>query len=121
MLWTEDNTIKVRRGNRGTFTVQKIDDAGNIENFEKDDKVIFSVKENFSNSDVLIRKIIQVEETCNEVVIELTKKDTTIGNLIAKPKTYQYDICVNEDETILGYDDAGAKEFILYPEGSNDE
>ena len=60
-------------------------------------------------------------ETCDFVTFELTKEDTTIGELIAKPKTYQYDICVNEDQTILGYDDAGAKEFILYPEGSNDE
>ena len=121
MLKVENNAIKIQRGDKGTLIIQKKDDDGNIENFQKDDLVIFSVKENFSNENVILRKKIKVPEECSYVILELTKEDTTIGELISKPKTYQYDICINEDNTILGYDDEGAKEFILYPEGSNDE
>lgn len=121
MLKVENNTIKIHRGDRGTLVIKKQDSDGNVENFEKYDIVVFSVKKSFSDSEVVLRKIVEIEESCETVTIELTKEDTTIGELIAKPQTYQYDICVNEDQTILGFDDDGAKEFILYPEGSNDE
>ena len=126
MYKIDDSTIKCTRGDKLIFDV-KIpikDEAGVItgyEKFFKDDKVIFSVKENFGNADVVIRKEVIVPEDTDTITFLLTKKDTTIGELISKPVTYQYDISINEDNTIIGYDDeSGPKYFILYPEGSND-
>lgn len=37
------------------------------------------------------------------------------GEDINKPKTYWYEISVNEDSTIVGYDEDGPKLFIVYP------
>ena len=34
-----------------------------------------------------------------------------------KKTIYWYDIVLNDDITILGYDDEGAKKIYLYPEG----
>jgi hypothetical protein len=51
----------------------------------------------------------------------LTKKDTTIGEIINKSREYWYEIELNPDtasQTIIGHDEDGAKKFVLYPEGS---
>ena len=45
---------------------------------------------------------------------------TNFGSLIAGGRKYVYDISINEVETVIGYDNDGAKYFIIYPEASND-
>ena len=110
MYKIDESTIKCTRGDKLIFDV-KIpikDETGTItgyEKFFKDDKVIFSVKENFGNADVVIRKEVIVPEDTDTITFSLTKEDTTIGELISKPVTYQYDVSINEDNTIIGYDD----------------
>ena len=50
----------------------------------------------------------------------LSSEETKIGNVISKPVVYWYEIEINPDSapiTIIGYDNDGAKELILYPEG----
>ena len=117
----DKTTIKCTRGDKGSITVRKKIDENSYEPFYKDDKVIFSVKNNFGDSEVVLRKEIKVTEDTDSVTFSFTKDDTTIGDLISSPQRYQYDISINEDITILGFDDiTGAKYFILYPEGSND-
>lgn len=118
----EDKNIHINRGDRGTihFSVDKSDGTKYI--FKPTDVVRFSVKEKYSDSMPLIRKDVIVDEESETVDITLSKADTTIGNLINRPKKYFYDIAINEDDTVVGYDnETGAKYFILYPEGSNDE
>ena len=62
------------------------------------------------------------EDVIESIDINLTKEDTTLGELIDKPKKYVYDIALNEDDTVVGYKyEEGPRYFILYPEGSNDE
>ncbi|MCI8459908.1 MAG: hypothetical protein HFE81_00795 [Bacilli bacterium] len=118
----DKTTIRCTRGDTGNIVVRKKRKDGSCEPFYAGDIVIFSIKENFGDSDAVLRKEKRVTEDTDSVTFNLTKKDTTIGDLIAAPTKYQYDISVNEDTTILGYDDeTGAKFFILYPEGSNDE
>lgn len=115
-------TIKCNRGDKGGIVFQKRNKVtGELEKFNIGDKVIFSVKNNFAEKDAVIRKTVEVTEETDSVIFRLSKKDTTIGELIAEPVTYQYDIAQNEDVTLLGYDDDGPKYFIVYPEGSNDE
>ena len=73
-------------------------------------------------NDVVLQKIITVEEPCTAIDIVLTSEDTKIGDIINKPVDYWYEIELNPDtnpQTILAYDDDGAKIFTLYPEGGD--
>ncbi len=118
----EPTIIKCNRGNKGSITVRKKNkNTGEFEKFNAGDKVVLSVKQNFAEEEPAIRKIIEVTEETDSVTFSLSKDDTTIGELISEPVTYQYDIAINDDNTILGYDDDGPKKFIVYPEGSNDQ
>lgn len=118
----DGTTIKCTRGDKGNITLRKKKRSdGSIEPFYKDDIIIFTIKNNFGESEPVFRKEILVPEDCEKVVISLTKEDTTIGDLISKPVNYQYEVSIGEDVTLLGYDDNGPKIFRLYPEGNNDK
>ena len=118
----DGTTLLITRGDIGTIKVKKRISEGVYEPFYKDDVVIFSVKSNFGESEPVLRKTIKVTEDTETVTFSFTKEDTTLGDLIAEPTKYQYDIAINDDLTILGYDDTtGAKYLKLYPEGSSDK
>lgn len=118
----DGTTLLVTRGDKGSIKVKKKISDGVYEPFYKDDVVSFSLKNNFGDSEPVLRKKVTVQEQTDTVTFEFSKDDTTIGDLISSPVRYQYDIAVNDDLTILGYDDqTGAKYFKLFPEGSNDQ
>lgn len=118
----DGTTLLVTRGDKGNIKVKKKISDGVYEPFYKDDVVSFSLKNNFGDSAPVLRKKVTVQEQTDTVTFEFSKDDTTIGDLISSPVRYQYDIAVNDDLTILGYDDqTGAKYFKLFPEGSNDQ
>jgi hypothetical protein len=59
---------------------------------------------------------------CEEVEIFLGEEDTKIGEVISKPKDYWYEVELNpfdHPQTIIGYDEDGAKVFKLFPEGDD--
>lgn len=118
----DGTTLLVTRGDKGSIKVKKKISDNMYEPFYKDDVVSFSLKNNFGDSEPVLRKKVTVQEKTDTVTFEFSKDDTTIGDLISSPVKYQYDIAVNDDLTILGYDDqTGAKYFKLFPEGSNDQ
>lgn len=118
----DGTTLLVTRGDKGSIKVKKKISDGVYEPFYKDDVVSFSLKKNFGDSEPVLRKKVTVQEQTDTVTFEFSKDDTTIGDLISSPVRYQYDIAINDDLTILGYDDqTGAKYFKLFPEGSNDQ
>lgn len=118
----DGTTLLITRGDIGNIKVKKRISEGVYEPFYKDDVVTFSVKSNFGESEPVLRKTIKVTEDTETVTFSFTKEDTTLGDLIAEPTKYQYDIAINDDLTILGYDDiTGAKYLKLYPEGSSDK
>ena len=118
----DGTTLLVTRGDKGSIKVKKRISEGVYEPFYKDDVVSFSLKNNFGDSEPVLRKKVTVPEKTDTVTFEFSKDDTTIGDLISSPVRYQYDIAVNDDLTILGYDDqTGPKYFKLFPEGSNDQ
>lgn len=118
----DGTTLLVTRGDKGSIKVKKKISDGVYEPFYKDDVVSFSLKNNFGDSEPVLRKKVTVQEQTDTVTFEFSKDDTTIGDLISSPVRYQYDIAINDDLTILGYDDqTGAKYFKLFPEGSNDQ
>lgn len=79
----------------------------------------------FKNKDcgcVELQKDVEVKVQCTNVSIDLTREDTKIGELISKPVDYWYEVELNPDtnpQTIIGYDENGAKIFTLYPEGGD--
>lgn len=91
--------------------------------FQLDDKLSFVV---FEKKGYTKEEILRVEKTISEMgyftpttspEIQLTSEDTKKFELKNKPKTYWYDICLNGETTILGYDnETGAKKLIVYPE-----
>lgn len=118
-----DLSIHITRGDIALLTVTA--DSGNAAYvFEKGDIVRLKVYEKKGCDCVVLMKDITVEETTEKVDILLTGDDTRIGEVIHKPKDYWYEVELNPDtnpQTIIGYDENGAKVFRLYPEGKEIE
>ena len=71
-------------------------------------------------TDVVLQLDVVVAEATERVNIMLSKEDTKIGKKVNKPVDYWYEVELNPDaypQTIVGYDEDGAKIFKLYPEG----
>lgn len=115
----EDLSIYVTRGDAISFTVGALSN-GEAYNFAVGDVVRFKVFEKKACDKVAISKEFRVTEATQAVAISLTGQDTKIGEEISKPKDYWYEVELNPDtqpQTIIGYDEDGAKVFRLYPEG----
>lgn len=90
--------------------------------FKPDDKISFVVvtKKGYTKEEVLRKdytlKEIGYTEPTTTPEIPLTSEDTKLFDLTNKAKTYWYDIVLNDETTILGFDDEGAKKLVVYPE-----
>lgn len=114
----EDLTIECTRGDAAVFSV-----GANVNNepylFRVDDVVRFTVFGRKDCTDVVLQKDVKVTEEAELVEIELMSEDTKIGEVINKPVDYWYEVELNPEtypQTIIGYDEDGAKVFKLYPE-----
>lgn len=124
MFKIENNKIHITRGDIGTIEVTALNDDGSNYIFKKDEVVRLNIVKAKHFEDVAFYKDVVVESETNNVQIALTSQDTTIGEIINQPKIYWFEIVLNPDtadQTIVGYDEKGAKEFILYPEAKDDE
>lgn len=123
MLKVIDEKIHITRGDSGLIKVEALNDDNTLYTFKKDDIVRLNVFEKKNCSKVLLTIDSKVENPTQEVVIELTSSDTKLEDIINRPKTYWYEIILkseNKEQTIVGYDNISAKEFILYPEGKDE-
>ena len=122
MITIDNNkNIGITRGDNASFNL-KVKQADNTYyQFKTSDRVYFTVKKNYADSNFIIRKIITFGNTTDTCTINLVPTDTNFGSLIGGERKYVYDISINETETVVGYDQDGAKYFIIYPEASNDE
>lgn len=116
-----DNTINVTRGDILYFGVGANDkESGDIYIFQPGDIVRMAVYGKKECENVVMQKDFLVESPTESVDIFLDKEETKIGEIINKPTDYWYEIVLNPDEkpqTIMGYDEDGAKIFRLYPKG----
>ncbi len=116
--------IDITRGDIGTISISALNEDGEDYTFQVGDILrlgIFTAK-NFN--DIILQKDVEVLEATTSVDLSLDSEDTTIGNIISKPVDYWYEIQLNPDtepQTIIGYDENGAKIFKLYPEGVKEE
>lgn len=114
----DGTTILVNRGDTLNLSVSIKTADETPYTFQQGDKVIFAVypKKEMDKRPVL-KKEVNVEEESQTVVISCTGEETKIGDYINKPVDYWYEIELNNEYTVLGYDDEGPKILRLYPEG----
>lgn len=115
----DGTTIKVNRGDVLNLILTLENEDGTQYTFHNGDTIVFSIYEkNCIDKKSVFLKEINITEDLQSVDISLTNQDTKIGNLINRPIEYWYEIELNNQFTVIGYDDDGAKIFKLYPEGS---
>lgn len=117
----DDNSIYATRGDIVFFSVSAEDD-GVAYTFQPGDVVRIKVYGKKDAENVVLQKDFPVTEECEAVEIFLSEEDTKIGEVISKPKDYWYEVELNPGEnpqTIIGYDEDGAKVFKLFPEGDD--
>ena len=119
----DDMSIYVTRGDIVSFTVgATAKETGMNYIFKNGDIVRIKVFEKKACEVVVLQKDFLVEEEAERVTIFLGEEDTRIGETISKPTDYWYEVELNPNtypQTIIGYDENGAKVFKLYPEGED--
>jgi hypothetical protein len=114
-------SIYLTRGDAVSITLNA-QDNGESYTFRAGDLVRFKVFEKKACHCVVLQKDVRVENNVEAVTIALTAEDTKIGEEISKPTDYWYEVELNPEiqpQTIIGYDEDGAKVFRLYPEGGD--
>jgi hypothetical protein len=117
----DDLSIYVTRGDTAFFNVSAEED-GKPYTFKEGDIVRIKVTEKKACENVMFQKDFPVTAPTENVSILLTEEDTKIGDVISKPTDYWYEIELNpysNPQTIIGYDEEGAKIFKLFPEGKD--
>lgn len=117
----EDMSIYATRGDIVFFSVTAEDD-GKPYVFKAGDVVRIKIYGKKKAEDVVLQKDFPVTADAEKVEIFLTEDDTKIGEVISKPKDYWYEVELNpltNPQTIIGYDEDGAKVFKLFPEGDD--
>lgn len=124
MFKIEGKKIHITRGDIALIEVKAKNDDGTDYTFQEDDVVRLNVFKNKDCGCVVLTKEVQVPKASTSVDISLSSKDTTIGELINKPVMYWYEVILNpetSEQTIIAYDEEGAKEFWLYPEAKESD
>lgn len=101
-----------------------MDDDGVPQEFSAGDVVRIKIYGKKAAENVVLQKDFPIYEHTDHAEIYLTSEDTKIGEVISKPTDYWYEVELNPDtnpQTIIGYDEDGAKIFKLFPEGADIE
>ena len=133
----DQTTIHLTRGdathesyNRIAFYFPVWDDEEQEETkyeFQLTDKITFLV---YEPKGYTKRELLKVEKTIAQLgysaptetpELVLTSEDTSVFELDNKKHTYNYEIILNGDTTILGSDDEGDKKIIVYPGGTQED
>ena len=115
-----DKSMSITRGDAATFWLAAVIN-GEDYHFKPTDVVRFKVFEKKNCDNVVLKKDFKVAEDSLAVQIYLSGADTKFGEVISKPVDYWYEIELNPDthpQTIIGYDEDGAKVIKVYPEGA---
>ena len=110
----DDMSVYVTRGDYCNIPV--------AHQFQSGDMVRFKVTKKKDCNTVVLQRDFVVESATETFVISLTGNDTKIGEVISKPTDYWYEVELNPEtnpQTIIGYDEDGAKILKLFPEGKD--
>ncbi len=114
----DDLSIYATRGDTVFFNVSA-HDHGYPYKFQPGDIVRMAIYGRKDAETCVMQKDFPVEEVTETVFIYLEEEDTKIGDPISKHKDYWYEVVLNPDtipQTLIGYDEDGAKVFRLFPE-----
>ena len=117
----DDMSIYVTRGDIVNISLS-MESNGEPYKFNAGDVVRLKVFGKKDCANVVLEKDFPVVVDSETVELFLSETDTKIGGVINKHVDYWYEIELNPDtfaQTIIGYDDDGAKIFRLFPEGRN--
>lgn len=120
----DDMSIYLTRGDTALLSVIADEEDGTAHIFRAGDVIRFKVTEKKACDVVVLQKDVAVTEKTDTVEILLTEEETRIGEVISKPTDYWYEIEINpysDPQTIVGYDEDGAKILKLFPEGATVE
>lgn len=117
MLIIEGKTVKFSRGDDITIDFSCKDKDRNPYTFSIGETVQFRIfNKNGYGKEAIVSKEITIEEDDTTVVpIHLTSEDTMIGGEINGSVMYWYEISINEDNTIIGFDNDGPALLYLLP------
>lgn len=118
----DDKTIHITRGDIGIIEASFDNDENEPRTFTSGDLVRFQVYPKRHHENVVLSKDVLIESETQFVEFVLERSDTKLGEIINKPVVYWYEVELNPDtapQTLIGYDDNGPKQFILYPEGGD--
>ena len=117
----EDKSIYVTRGDYCEIPVAAVIN-GEVSKFKSGDVLRFKATKKKDCNTVVIQRDYLVDTETDAITFHLTGDDTRIGAVISKPTDYWYEVELNPDtdpQTIIGYDEDGAKVLKLFPEGAD--
>lgn len=117
----DDNSIYVTRGDIVLMSVSA-DKNGEPYTFQAGEVLRIKVYGKKDAENVVLQKDFPITAAAQTVTLFLSEEDTKIGEVISKPKDYWYEVELNpydNPQTIIGYDEDGAKLFKLFPEGDD--
>lgn len=115
MFKFQNNTFHVTRGDSGSITIAYKDGSA------LPGTICFRVygKEEL-NSDPIINKEIEIESGTTSYDLIIESGDTMkMDNPENEREEYWYELKIGPTNTVLGYDETGAKIFYLYPTGKD--
>lgn len=113
----ENLTIHINRGDQLELTLIDNDNP-----FIAGDKFKFSIMKANDSTTVLLQKEYTVESNTNSFDIIVPSEEMRLGDPIKTgTKTYWYEIEHNGIYTVIGYDQQGPKQLIMYPEAASKE
>ena len=119
----EDNSIYVTRGDIVIVSVSAVNKIDNMPyTFQPGEVLRIKVYGKKNAENVVLQKDFPITSNAQTVDLFLSEEDTKIGEVISKPKDYWYEVELNpydDPQTIIGYDEDGAKVFKLFPEGDD--
>lgn len=117
MYRIRNKNIYVNRGDKITIRL-----VNNSDNFVIGDFLTFYITKSGDATQVLLSKKFLIDKITDTVDISLTSEETRLGDPIKTGNVeYWYEIELNNNTTLVGYDEKGPKLFILYPESTNSE
>lgn len=110
MLRIQNKNIHINRGDAVSIRL-----SSNT-NFSAGDVLRLYVITPGNMNDIKLTKTKTVDKASTYTTIDLEPNDTRFVPIIKEPVTYWYEIELNGEITLVGYDTTGPKHFIIYPE-----
>lgn len=113
MFKFQNNTFHVTRGDSGSITIAYKDGA----NLPSSTLTFGVYRKNELDSDPVIWVEDSLPGDTNSYTLNIYTDPNKLENPTNGKEEYWYELKIGPDNTVLGYDETGAKIFYLYPSG----